>query len=82
MASKFSRIKDADKAKADLIAAVTGGQAKSPGRPRSTEEETKKFNANIPVSLYEAFKAKATDNGHTMTWLILDFMQRYVEEDK
>lgn len=82
MASKFSRIKDADKAKADLITAVTSGETKSPGRPRSTEEETKKFNANIPLSLYDAFKAKATENGHTMTWLIMDFMQKYIEEDK
>jgi hypothetical protein len=81
MANKFSRVGDADKSKAALIEAVTGGVGKKTGRPKTTEEPTRKFNANIPESLYDAFKAKSAKSGHTMTWLILDYMQRYVDEE-
>ena len=81
MSKKFSRVQQADKDKAALIDAVMGEGNKG-GRPKKTDEPTRKFNANIPVSLYDAFKEKAEASGHTMTWLVLEFMKEYVEEDQ
>lgn len=81
MAKKFTRIQQADKDKTALIDAVIGGEKKT-GRPKKSEEPTRKFNANVPVSLYDAFKEKAETSGHTMTWLVLDFMQKYVAEEE
>lgn len=82
MAKKFEQ-RPVDKRTASLIEAVTGetGTGKG-GRPPKSPEPLRKFNCKVPQALYEAFRATSERKGPTMTWLVVDFMERYVEENR
>ena len=82
MAKKFQS-KPTDKRTASLIEAVTSdAEIGKSGRPKKTEEPLRKFNCKVPVSIYEAFQATSKRKGPTMTWLVVDFMERYVKENR
>lgn len=40
-------------------------------------EPVKRLNVNVPESLYERFKARAEAEGHSLTWLVLRFVEQY-----
>jgi hypothetical protein len=42
------------------------------------EEEIKRLNVNLPVSLHNAFKAATAARGENMTDVLLEFIQSYV----
>ena len=42
------------------------------------EEEIKRLNVNLPVSLHNAFKATTAAQGQNMTDILMDFIKGYV----
>ena len=44
------------------------------------EEEIKRLNMNVPVSLHNAFKAATAARGENMTDILLNFIKDYVEK--
>lgn len=40
-------------------------------------ESVKRLNVNVPEPLYERFKARAEAEGHSLTWLVLRYVERY-----
>lgn len=44
------------------------------------EEEIKRLNVNLPISLHNAFKAATAARGENMTDMILQFIENYVDK--
>jgi len=44
------------------------------------QEEIKRLNVNLPVSLHNAFKGTAAGRGENMTDLIVKFIRDYVDK--
>ncbi|MCA0270366.1 MAG: hypothetical protein LCH53_14275 [Bacteroidetes bacterium] len=45
-------------------------------------EPVKRLNVNVPEGLYERFKERADAEGHSLTWLVLRFVEQYAEEGR
>ena len=59
-------IRDVEKAKD----AATGRQ----------DEPTKRLNVNVPESLYDEFKDTCDGEGRTMSWVVNQMLEEYVQE--
>jgi ParG protein len=44
------------------------------------EEEIKRLNVNLPVSLHNAFKAATAARGENMTDILMEFIRNYVDK--
>jgi len=44
------------------------------------EEEIKRLNVNLPISLHNAFKAATAARGENMTDILMDFIRNYVDK--
>ena len=55
----------------DAARAATGGDA----------GDTKRLNVRVPEPLYEAYKSKIEGEGRTMTWVILQHMREYIDDE-
>ena len=44
------------------------------------EEEIKRLNMNLPVSLHNAFKSAAAARGENMTDVMMEYIKAYVEK--
>jgi hypothetical protein len=44
------------------------------------EEEIKRLNVNLPVSLHNAFKAASAARGENMTDILMEFIRNYVDK--
>ena len=44
------------------------------------EEEIKRLNMNVPVSLHNAFKAATAARGENMTDVLMEYIKAYVEK--
>ena len=44
------------------------------------EEEIKRLNMNLPVSLHNAFKAATAARGENMTDILMQFIRNYVDK--
>ena len=66
--------------------AVKSDATYSPAAARAEEaaarEPFRRLNVNVPESLYERFKDRAEAEGHTLSWLVLRFVERYAEEGR
>ena len=45
------------------------------------EPDTKRLNVNVPADLYDRFKEKADRKGHTLTWLVKQYLEDYVSRE-
>jgi predicted HicB family RNase H-like nuclease len=48
--------------------------------PEPEELETKRMNLNVELSLHNAFKTATAAQGKNMTDVLIEFIQRYVQE--
>ena len=44
------------------------------------EEEIKRLNVNLPISLHNAFKAASAARGENMTDILMEFIRNYVDK--
>ena len=44
------------------------------------EEEIKRLNVNLPVSMHNAFKAATAARGENMTDVLMEYIKAYVEK--
>jgi hypothetical protein len=44
------------------------------------EEEIKRLNVNLPISLHNSFKAATAARGENMTDILLEFIRNYVDK--
>jgi len=44
------------------------------------EEEIKRLNVNLPISLHNAFKAATAARGENMTDILVEFIHNYVDK--
>jgi hypothetical protein len=44
------------------------------------EEEIKRLNVNLPISLHNGFKAATAARGENMTDILLEFIRNYVDK--
>lgn len=44
------------------------------------EEEIKKLNVNLPISLHNAFKAATAARGENMTDVLVEFIRNYIDK--
>jgi hypothetical protein len=44
------------------------------------EEEIKRLNVNLPISLHNAFKAATAARGENMTDILVEFIRNYVDK--
>ena len=49
--------------------------------PEPKETETKRMNLNVPIDLHNAFKVSTAARGQNMTDVLIEFIQRYVNEN-
>ena len=71
---------------ADALSGDTQSSRKDVERAKETatglgDEPTIKFNCNVPESLHRSFKETCEQRGHTMTWVVQQMMEEYVEEN-
>jgi len=45
------------------------------------EEEIKRLNVNLPVSLHNAFKATTAAKGQNMTDILMEFIKSYIAKN-
>mgnify|MGYP006435240155 CR=1 FL=1 len=57
--------------------------AKDAGRAATGEDaaDTKRLNVRVPEPLYEAYKEKVEGEGRTMTWVVLQHMREYLDDE-
>lgn len=79
--AKTSTLKDALQRKAAENPNAAETIAEALGQSGVGEAETKRLNVNLPVDLYERFKAKAARKGHTLTWLVQQYVEDYVSRE-
>jgi predicted HicB family RNase H-like nuclease len=73
MAKQFS-LKDSLQKKASENPAAAEVEAEASGQP-----ETKRLNVNVPAPLYERFKTQAESEGRSLTWLVTQWIEEYLE---
>lgn len=44
------------------------------------EEEIKRLNVNLPISLHNGFKAATAARGENMTDILIEFIRNYVDK--
>lgn len=44
------------------------------------EEEIKRLNVNLPISLHNGFKAATAARGENMTDILMEFIRNYVDK--
>jgi hypothetical protein len=47
---------------------------------KPTEQEIKRLNMNLPISLHNAFKAATAARGENMTDVLMEYIRAYVEK--
>ena len=48
---------------------------------KQKEPGTKRMNINVPISLHNAFKSTTAAQGHDMTVVLLEFIEKYVAKN-
>ncbi len=67
------------KAALDLLDDET--KPKKRGRKKKYHEPMKTLNIDIPESVYTAFQDHTSEEGKSMTFVIIEFMKSYVKKD-
>lgn len=50
-------------------------------REATGEPETKRLNVNVPAPLYSRLKTRAESEGRSLTWLITQWIEAYVDRE-